>query len=197
PQHSFTEVIHLLDDVAEWLNPNLGVKQLVLDDIPNRYFLARLVEEVDCERILRSAGSFELTFVCPDTYGYAITDEQFTIDSTDYRDFYMDLANLESLSIYRMKGNISSLNVTFLTITTNGESLKINRPLASNEILVVNSGLLTAKIPDTSGNTVRNGLSILDELNFPVLYPGSNEIEVSSTGATFTELHVLSQSRWR
>ena len=63
PQHSFTEVIHLLDDVAEWLNPNLGVKQLVLDDIPNRYFLARLVEEVDCERILRSAGSFELTFV--------------------------------------------------------------------------------------------------------------------------------------
>src|SRR5699024_1365546 len=39
PQHSFTEVIHLLDDVAEWLNPNLGLKQLVLDDIPNRYFL--------------------------------------------------------------------------------------------------------------------------------------------------------------
>src|SRR5699024_6248576 len=108
-----------------------------------------------------------------------------------------ELGNIESFPIYRMKGNISSSSLTFLTITTNGESLKINGPLASNEILIVDSGLLTAKITDTSGNTVRNGLSILDELNFPVLYPGSNEIEVSSTGATFTELHVLSQSRWR
>ncbi|MFC0302288.1 phage tail family protein, partial [Virgibacillus soli] len=86
---------------------------------------------------------------------------------------------------------------TFLTVTTNGESLKVNGPLSSNEILIVDSGLLTAKITDSSGNTVRNGLSVLDELNFPVLYPGSNEIKVSSTGATFTELHVLSQSRWR
>ncbi len=197
PQHSFTEVIHLLDDVAEWLNPNLGLKQLVLDDIPNRYFLARLVEEVDCERILRSAGSFELTFVCPDPYGYAITDEQFTINFTGSHVVERELGNIESFPIYRMKGNISSSSSTFLTVTTNGESLKVNGPLSSNEILIVDSGLLTAKITDTSGNTVRNGLSVLDELNFPVLYPGSNEIKVNSTGAAFTELHVLSQSRWR
>src|SRR5699024_8678361 len=145
------------------LNPNIGVKQLVLDDIQNRYFLARLVEEVDCERILRSAGSFELTFVSPDSYGYAITDEQFTIDSTGRYAVERELGNIVSFPIYRMKGNISSSSLTFLTITTNGESLKINGPLASNEILIVDSGLLTAKITDTSGNTVRNGLSILDE----------------------------------
>src|SRR5699024_8198002 len=197
PQHSFTEVIHLLDDVAEWLTPNLGLKQLVLDDIPNRYFLARLVEEVDCERILRSAGSCELIFVCPDPYGYAITDEQFTINSTGSHSIERELGNIESFPIYRMKGNVSSSNSTYLTVTTNGESLKINGPLASNEILIIDSGLLTAKITDLSGNTIRNGLSILDELNFPILYPGGNEIKVNSTGTTFTELHVLSQSRWR
>src|SRR5699024_12485033 len=93
-QHSFTEVIHLLDDVAVWLNPNLGLKQLVLDDIQNRYFLARLVEEVDCERILRSAGSFELIFVCPDPCVYSITDEQFTIDSTVSHSIERELASI-------------------------------------------------------------------------------------------------------
>src|SRR5699024_965518 len=107
------------------------------------------------------------------------------------------LGNIESFPIYRMKGNINSSRTTLLTITTKGESLKDNGPLSSNKILIDNSRLLTAKITDTSGNTIRNGLSILDELNFPVLYPGSNEMEVSSTGAAFTELHVLSQSRWR
>src|SRR5699024_4744686 len=91
----------------------------------------------------------------------------------------------------------SSSSSTFLTVTTNGESLKVNGPLSSNEILIVDSGLLTAKITDTSGNTVRNGLYVLDELNFPVLYPGSNEIKVTGTGEAFTELNVLSQNRWR
>src|SRR5699024_11301337 len=103
----------------------------------------------------------------------------------------------ESCPIYRIEGNITSSILALLTVTTNGESLKVNGPLSSNEILIGDSGLLTAKITDTSGNTVRNGLSVLDELNFPVLYLGSNEIKVNGTGAAFTELHVLSLSRWR
>src|SRR5699024_6562114 len=120
-----------------------------------------------------------------------------TINSTGSDVVERKLGNIESFPIYRMKGNISSSRTTFLTITTNGESVKVNGPLSSNEILIVDSGLLTAKKTDTSGNTIRNGLSILDELTFPVLYPGRNEMEVSSTGPAFTELHVLSQSRWR
>src|SRR5699024_7866098 len=164
-----------------------------LDDIPNRYFLARLVEEVDCERILRSAGSFELTFVCPDPYGYAITDAQFTINSTGSHVVERELGNIESFPIYRMKGNISSSSSTFLTITTNGESLKVIGPLSSNEILIVDSGLLAAKIPDTSCNTIRVGLSTLDELKFPAVYAVRSVIEVSRTKRAFTGLHVLSQ----
>src|SRR5699024_11836089 len=124
-------------------------KQLVLDDIPNRYFLARLVEEVDCERILRSAGSFELTFVCPDPYGYAITDEQFTIDSTGSHAVERELGNIESFPIYRMQGSISSSSSTFLTLTTNRGSLKLKGPSSSNEVLIVDSELLSAKITDT------------------------------------------------
>jgi predicted phage tail component-like protein len=63
PQRSFAELVSVLDNVAEWLNPENGLKQLVIDDLPDRYFMARLSEAVDCERILRTAGSFELRFV--------------------------------------------------------------------------------------------------------------------------------------
>src|SRR5699024_9278985 len=123
--------------------------------------------------------------------------EQITINFNGSHVIEKVLDNIESFPIYRMKGNISISTSTFLTVSTNGESLKVNGPLSSNEILIVDSGLLTAKITDTRRNTIRNGLSVLDELNFPVLYPGSNEIKVNGTGAAFTELHVLSQSRWR
>jgi predicted phage tail component-like protein len=63
PQRSFADLVSVLDNVAEWLNPENGLKQLVIDDLPDRYFMARLSEAVDCERILRTAGSFELRFV--------------------------------------------------------------------------------------------------------------------------------------
>ena len=56
-----------------------GLKQLVLDDVPDRYFMARLNAAVECERLLRSSGSFDLTFFCPDPFGYAIEDETFSI----------------------------------------------------------------------------------------------------------------------
>jgi len=38
-----------------------GLKQLIFDDVPDRYFMARLKDKVDCERIIRAAGVFELS----------------------------------------------------------------------------------------------------------------------------------------
>ena len=68
PKYSFTSLVSALDDVAAWLDPVQGLRQLVLDDVPDRYFMARLNDTVDCERLIRSAGSFELKFFCPDPF---------------------------------------------------------------------------------------------------------------------------------
>ena len=62
PRHSFSALVSTLDDIAAWLDPVGGLKQLVLDDVPDRYFMARLNAAVECERLLRSSGSFDLTF---------------------------------------------------------------------------------------------------------------------------------------
>ena len=58
PQKTFADMVAILDQVAAWLDPTAGTKQLVLDDVPDRYFMARLSDTVDCERLLRAAGSF-------------------------------------------------------------------------------------------------------------------------------------------
>jgi len=65
PQRSFAELVSVLDNVAEWLNPVNGLKQLVLDDLPDRYFMARLSEEVDCERLLRTAAALNFGLFVP------------------------------------------------------------------------------------------------------------------------------------
>src|SRR5699024_3460330 len=96
PQHSFTEVIHLLDDVADWLNPNLGLKQLLLDALPNRHLLERLAVQVECARIYRRAPAVELTLVSPAPYSDAITDDQFTTNSTGSYEVDRELGNIEA-----------------------------------------------------------------------------------------------------
>lgn len=197
PQRTFENLVKVLDDIAAWLSPMEGLKQLVLDDIPDRYFLARLNTEIDCERILSSAGAFELTFICPDPSGYALTDEHFTLSLTGSHIVTRNIGNTDSYPIYQLKGNIEAASSSYITIITNGEELKLTGKLSSNEILVIDSLLLTAKVTDLNGNTLRNGLPILEELNFPVLHRGNNEIKINTNSASFTELNILSNSCWR
>ncbi|GAA0493157.1 hypothetical protein IRB23M11_01850 [Alkalibacterium sp. m-11] len=197
PQKSFADLVGALDDLAEWLNPMNGLKQIVLEDIPNRYFNARLSEQVDCERILRTAGSFDLKFICPDPHAYALADEIFTISNEGSHEVERVTGNADSEPVYQLRGVISSSASTYISISTNGEELRVVGALSADEVLVIDSGLVTAKITDLNGNTLRNGLPGLDELNFPVLHKGDNEITVSVVGATFSELRVLAKSRWR
>ena len=79
PKHSFSALVSTLDELSTWLDPMQGLKELVFDDVPDRYFMARLNEKVDCERLIRFAGSFNLKFFCPDPFAYAITDENYLI----------------------------------------------------------------------------------------------------------------------
>ncbi|HCW04739.1 MAG TPA: phage tail protein, partial [Clostridium sp.] len=116
---------------------------------------------------------------------------------TGSHELVRNIGNINSYPIYQLKGNIDSSSSSFVTITTNGEELKLIGRLASNEILVIDSLLLTAKVTDLNGNTLRNGLPILDELNFPTLNKGSNEIIINTNNATFSELNILANSCWR
>lgn len=198
PKNSFASLVSAIDDIAAWLSPTGGLKELVFDDVPDRYFMARLDEQVDCERLIRCAGSFELNFFCPDPFGYAIEDETFTITEEGDSTVTRELGNIESNPIYRLKGVITSSSSNYITVTTNDEELKIvNATLDEDETLVIDSDMMTAYVEDEDGNVLRNALPYLDEINFPSLTVGDNEISIEASNATFTELEIQARSRWR
>ena len=152
----------------------------ILDDVPDRYFMARLNAAVECERLLRSSGSFDLTFFCPDPFGYAIEDENFSVTAEGSHTITRHTGNMESNPIYRIEGEITSGVGNYISITTNGQELKIvNATLAAGETLVVDTDRMTAYVEDENGVTVRNGLPYLEELNFPTLSVGDNTVSVS------------------
>lgn len=198
PQKTFTDMVAILDRVAAWLDPTAGTKQLVLDDVPDRYFLARLSDGVDCERLLRAAGAFSLRFLCPDPFGYALDDEVFILSTVGSHEVMRETGNTDSEPVYLMQGVIPSGASSYVSITTNGEELRITGPLSEGEILVIDTGMVTAKVTDSAGNTLRNGLPCLQELNFPVLRRGVNALQIQTAGgASFAELRIQAKSRWR
>lgn len=198
PQKTFTDMVGILDRVAAWLDPTAGTKQLVLDDVPDRYFTARLSEAVDCERLLRAAGAFTLRFLCPDPFGYALDDETFLFSGVGSHEALRETGNTDSEPVYLLQGEIPSGTSSYVSITTNGEELRITGPLSAGEILVIDTGMVTAKVTDSAGNTLRNGLPCLEELNFPLLRRGLNTLEIQTAGgASFAELRIQAKSRWR
>lgn len=199
PKKNFATLVSVLDEISLWLDPTGGLKQLVFDEVPDRYFMARLYEKVDCERLLvRSAGSFDLKFFCPDPFAYAVEDEEFIISSTGTHTISRTKGNVDSLPVYRIKGAISSGVSNYITITTNGSLLKVvNATLTASETLVVDTDMMTAWVEDANGNILRNGLPYLSELNFPTLSVGNNTIAVAANNATFTRLEIQAKSRWR
>lgn len=104
PQKTFAALVSVLDRVSAWLDPTQGLKQLILDDVPDRYFQARLSDTVDCERLLRAAGSFPLRFLCPDPYGYALDDETFMLTGTGAQEVMRQVGNTDSEPVYVLQG---------------------------------------------------------------------------------------------
>ena len=159
--------------------------------------MARLSEAVDCERLLRSAGTFTLKFICPDPHAYALEDETFVISEEGEHEISRSIGTTLSEPVYSIQGVVSSDTDSYISIITNGEELRITGALAEGETLIVDSNLVTAKVVDSVGDTLRNGLPLLYELNFPVLETGTNTVVVSTSNATFTELNIEANSRWR
>ena len=198
PKRTMAGLLKCKDDIVSWLSPDKGVCALMLDTEPGRVYYARLQEGVAFERVVRLAATFDLTFFCPDPYGYAAEDEVFSITAQGNHVVNRTLGNLYSNPVYRLKGILASGAGRYISIITNGVELRIaNAVLSASETLVVDTAKMTAWVEDADGNTLRNALPYISELNFPTLDAGLNTVEVAVSNATFTELEIQAKSRWR
>lgn len=68
------ELQDLRRDVALWLFPNdRFAKELIFDDEPTVYYMAKVDNRTDIDQILEY-GSFEVKFLCPDVSGFSIEE---------------------------------------------------------------------------------------------------------------------------
>lgn len=198
PKRTMAELLKCKDDVVDWLSPDKGVCELKLDTEPGRVYYARLQSGVTFERVVRLAATFKLTFFCPDPFGYAAEDEVFTITEEGTQTIRRLKGNIYSNPVYKIEGEITAGSNKYITVTTNGMELKIaNAVLSESETLVVDTAKMTAWVEDADGNTLRNALPYISELNFPTLDAGLNTVEVAANNATFTKLEIRAKSRWR
>jgi len=198
PHKNFTSLVKNLDDISAWLDPT-SLHQLIFDEVPDRYFMARLNAKVDCERMLRFAGRFDLKFFCPDPFGYAVEDETFSIEETGRPHTVTRLkGNVESLPLYVVRGVSTSNSESHISINVNGTVISLlNAVLADGEALMIDTDKMTAWVEDANGNTLRNALPYMEEIGFPVLRPGDNTVSVTVHNAVFTSLDIRARSRWR
>ncbi len=198
PKLRFSDLVETLDRIALWLSPVDGLKQLIFDDVPDRYFMARLKDKVDCERVIRAAGVFDLSFYCPDPFAYALEDEVFTITKAGETLITRSLGNIASRPVYFLKGSLTKSPENFISISVNSVEMKlINAELSLGEILVIDTEKMTAYVEDGSGLVLRNALPYLKELNFPELRIGENSVLIQAVNGTFLELKINARSRWR
>jgi phage-related protein len=160
--------------------------------------MARLKEKVDCERVIRAAGVFDLSFYCPDPFAYALADEVFTVTKAGETLITRSLGNIASRPVYFLKGSLAKAPENFISISVNGMEMKlINAELSLGEILVIDTEKMTAYVEDGSGLVLRNALPYLKELNFPELRIGENSVLIQAVNGTFSELKINARSRWR
>lgn len=182
PGKTDEEFLARKDEIIAWLNPDNGLKDLILDKEPGRVYRARLEGGFSFDKAVRNSCTFDLTFLCPDPYAYAETDETYEFTEPGAYTVSRSLGNADSLPVYSLTAELTSSRKA--VITTNGKALEISGKLAKDDILVVDSSLMTAKVTDTDGNTLRNGLPLIDSLDFPKLSPGENTLVIDADSST-------------
>lgn len=190
PGKTDEEFLARKDEIIAWLNPDNGLKDLILDKEPGRVYRARLEGGFSFDKAVRNSCTFDLTFLCPDPYAYAEADETYEFTEPGTFTVSRSLGNADSLPVYSLTAELTK--ETKAVITTNGNALEISGRLAKDEILVIDSSLMTAKVTNQDGNTLRNGLPLVNSLDFPELKAGENTLVIDADSSTTKAVKKLS-----
>ncbi len=189
PGNTERELLTLKDNLAGWLNPDKGLCPLILDSEPDRVYYARISDGLVYERMVRTTGTFDLTFFCPDPFAYALEDEVFYLNQSG--DITRIKGNCDSLPVLEVVGCLLDTSQQ-IRIGINDEVMEICGPLGADDVLVVDTNDMTVISKQTGANALYN----MSNFVFPSLRKGTNTITIGVTGGSFAELTVRARSRW-
>lgn len=178
--------------IAAWLDPTKGVRRLILDTEPDKFYQARVANRIDVEQVA-AQGRFEIFFVAPDPYAYALDDEVFSYTGAGTYTFERDGTVVSYPQIEIRGTNTKGQGV--IRVTLNGKGIGYTGSLSSSALLVIDSDSLTA-YTESNGQRV-SAINDIDSVDFPVTKPGENEVVIALTGvATITEVKIYCRTRW-
>jgi hypothetical protein len=179
-----TNLVANLDGISRLINPQNGVKTLVLDAPSDRYYNAKPDSAIDWEIIGDKLASGQLRFVCPDPLGYAnsATSSNYNINAdpkTVSETTVGGTAYIEPVWTLTAGGTLSSVTIKVKNNTT-VEEIQWTGSLTVGQTLVINVPLwIVYKVGVASMATVTG--------QFPRLLPNqANSITVTAFGTTGT-----------
>jgi predicted phage tail component-like protein len=191
PQYTFEEAIVIIDNFNKYLNPKLGLKSLILDVTPDRQYQARLYQGIDVQRLIRTGGQFEITFVIPNPYAYGLTlnNEQYTSNGT----YTFDVGgNATALPLLTIIADIQQGGDNLIFNFNNLQVLEVRPVVETTYRLEVDCENRTIKYILISTEEEFNGLPYIEKIAFPELLNGENSLEIteSSIYTTITSIDI-------
>jgi predicted phage tail component-like protein len=189
---SITELHERAERVRAWLNPLRGEQQLILDSVPEKYYMAAYAGWGMGAEIVSQQGKFALDLVCADPFSYAVVPDIVTVTTSSYAHNQRGSAPAEPL--FRLQGT-SLGGAQRLTVQAGTQIVSYSGALATGDWLEIDCAAKTAV--RVSGQTRTRVLHLLEKPIFPQLAPGFNSLVVAATGgASWSRLEVHCRNRW-
>lgn len=194
-----------LRDIAGWLASPTWAR-LCMGDEPDKFYLARIVDEVGLKSLL-AVGEADITFTCQ-PFAYQIFDTgaigdptwneadfpwvvsipwivEYDFTATGMRSFDFDNPGTVTIDKNSPQGSKSQIKVvgdwTTLELTLNGKALAYTEAAVAGELIIDNVYLEVTIDGDNGLEYVEGDLD-----SFLPIIPGENSIEVDGTGLDVT-----------
>lgn len=203
-----TQIRQRIRNIAAWLDPESGVKKLILDGESDKYYWARTTERIDLGPEIGEKGT-TVNFMAFDPYAYAVTPivvEQEVTDGdtitlinsgTKRTPFAVEVQNPE-VSGYKKfpalgTGLCPNKSLTTLVsgfkITVNDEECEYTVTLADGTTAYIDTHRMTVKLDGTNMLTAHDG-------KFPLLEVGDNTFKFESTSGCSARVKITYYERW-
>ena len=176
--------------IAAWLSNSSWCK-LIINDEPDKYYLAKVTSEIDLESLWMS-GSADISFDCQ-PFAYYISEMIHTFTVTGARTYSFTNPGNKVVNYKSPEGSKSMIGMigtfTSLTLSMNGKTLNYIDPLTT--MLVIDNIEMAATVGSINHFNSLTG----DIETFIPINPGSNTLSISGSNLNF-EMSIVYIPLW-
>jgi predicted phage tail component-like protein len=184
------DLIKSMSDFAALIDPRKGYQQLIFDDDPSRYFLAKYTSANASPTVnyVINQAQLALGFKATDPFVYSAEEKSPSFSTVSGQTFTLFNEGTEEIPPFiTIKAPVTLPQGA--TITINGVSVMYKGEITANDVIEIDTKNITVK---------KNGISSMRYWDgaFPTLQPGVNTIVETDSGGLGANVTFTYQERW-